>query len=312
MQITEEILQEFQAISSKDIKSFFERCLSFFSGGYSAIVAYYSGRLKTISSEPFQTFEMLKKERDLMFTAFQDHSRQLNNSKWWLVLEQLEAIDSRLNTLSNINRWSRSSATKVAYDPSINVSYTIRENQTLERISQDILKNDNPNDDWLDIAIENDLTEEDYSASGGTELQLKFPKINTGQQIQSVVDVMNGKSIYGKDLDQKLQFDPITEDLKVLGYDETVLQSVNILTLLKRNDNPDFPGQGLQSAVVVGSNRALLNFPVIIRQMTATFATDDSLKNFQVTLIDLNQDNVQISYEVQTRLNETYSGQVVV
>lgn len=312
MQLTGEILDEFKQITSKDIKSFFQRALAFLNDGYNTITAYYSGKSNTISSEPFAIFNSLKSDRNIMFVAFQDHAKQLDNVKWWLVLEQLESIDSRLNTLDNINRWARSSATNVGYDPAINVSYTIKSNQTLERVSQDILKDNNPIDDWYDIAIKNNLAEEDYSAEGGTAIQLSFPKVTTNQQINSVVDRMDGKTIYGKDLDKKLQFDSATEDLKVLDYDTTVFQSVEILALLKQNDNPDSPSDGLQTGVVIGGNRALLNFPVITRQMTSTFAGDDSLKNFKITSISLDQDNVQVAYEVQTRLNETYSGQVVV
>lgn len=309
MELTVDILREFKQVTSKDIEMFFRKSVSFFSIEYNAIVSYYSGRTTSITSKPFEVFEKLKKECKELFETYHLHSKRFNNVKWWLVLEELENIDSRLSTLSNINRWSRSSLTKVGYDPDVSVQYTLKQNQTLERISQDILQSNNP-DGWVDIALNNDLSEEEYSPEGGVNLTLKYPKINRGLQVNSVVDVMIGKSIYGKDLYKKLSFE--NDDLKVLGYDDTVRQSVETLALLKKNDNPDYPSEGLQTAIIVGGNRVALNFPVIIRQMTETFSTDDSLKNFSVTNLEVKEDNVRIDYEVQTRLNETFDGQAII
>jgi hypothetical protein len=264
-----------------------------------------------ITSAPFTAFESLKKDCGDLFEAFQAHSRQFNNAKWWLLLEQLENIDSRLKTLNNINKWSRSSLTKVAYDPSVIVQYSMKQNQNLEKIASDVLKSSNT-EEWADIAIDNYLTEEDYSSEGGVSLNLKLSKANRGLQINSVVAVIQGKSVYGKDLSQKLQFDGDQNDLRVLGYDDTILQSIKILSLLKKNDNPDFPNEGLQSAVVVGSNRGTLNFPIIVRQMAEVFKTDDTLKNFNITSLSVQDDNLAIDYKVQTRLNETYEDQTII
>lgn len=311
MQLTIDTLREFKKITSKDIELFFHKTVSFFSIEYNDIVAYYSGELKNISSEPFEIFEKIKRECSELFSSFQSHSKQLNNVKWWLLLEQLEEIDSRLQSLNNINRWSKSSLTKIGYSSDLSVQYTLKQNQTLEKVSSDILKSTD-SEKWVDLAIKNNLIEEDYSSEGGIDIQLQFPQINQGIEINSVVDVMIGKSIYGKDLFKKLEFVTAEDDLCVLGYDETILQSADILSLLKKGDNPDFPEQGLQSAVVIGANQAMLNFPVISRQMQETFATDDSLQNFTIIDIATKEDNLSISYEVQTRLNETYDGQIAI
>jgi hypothetical protein len=90
----------------------------------------------------------------------------------------------------------------------------------------------------------------------------------------------------------------------VLGYDDTIRQAVDILVNLKKNDNPDNPNHGLQSGLVAGTNRALFNFPVIIRQKSQDFANDDTLKNFRIINLSRDQDNMMMDYEVQTRLNE--------
>jgi len=312
MILDENILQQFKETTQKDLAFFLEEVLLFVKSDRIAIVNYYNGVSSKISSTSFKRFNELQAELSSFFEVYQLHSNTFNNSRWWDVLGLLEEIDSMFSSLRNIHRWSRSSLTKFGYDPNMQINYTLTENQTLERVSQDILSQPDPNNQWYNIAISNDLTEEEYTIHGGTEIQLSYPRINRGIALKSVVDIIVGKKVYGIDLHQKLTYvtdiDAFT-DLHLLSHDDTVLQTVNILTLLKKNSNPDFPNDGLQSSVVVGGNRALLNFPVIIRQLKQTFSTDDSLKNLMVDNIAYDQDNLLISYEVQTRLNETFDGQ---
>jgi hypothetical protein len=304
-QLNSEIIEEFKKITGKDIFLYFNNATVFFSGDYNTIVDYYSGNLDSISSIPFSNFELLDRQNKEIFEIFKEHSRQFNNLKWWLLIEQIEEIDNRLKTLRKINKWARSSLTNVAYDPSIQREYVLKQNQTLENIASNIVGSTNPNDDWVNIAVSNRIEEEDYTNDGGNNIKISFQRSNRNFTVNSVVDVISGKSIYGKDLYRKIQFDEDAEDLKVLNYDETILQAVNILSNLRKNDNPDNPNDGLQSTLVAGSNKAVFNFPIIVRQMSQTFAKDDTLKNFTINDIKIDQDNLFLTYSVQTRLDET-------
>jgi hypothetical protein len=310
MQLDSSILSEFKRITGKDISAYFSNAVNFFNGDYNTIVDYYAGNIASISSVPFANFKAIQKQHMDVMEAFKEHSRQFNNIKWWLLIEQIEDIDSRLATLSKINKWCRSSLTKVGYDPSFQLEYVTRQNQTLESVSSGVAGSLNPNDDWADIAIKNRLSEEDYTPEGGTELKISFERSNGAFKINSVVDIIQGKSVYGKDVYKKIQWEKTSDgflNLKVLGYDDTIMQAIGILANLKKNDNPDNPNNGLQSNVVAGSNRALFNFPIIIRQMSQTFANDDTLKNFKINNLSRDQDNMVMDYVVQTRLDEVVS-----
>lgn len=303
MDLTKDILDEFKKITGTDVGLFFSNAIAFFTVDYNRIVAYYSGSRVVVDKGVFDNFDNLRKDCSNIFAIFHSLNKSLNNLKWWTVLEFVEQIDSRLNTLEVINKWSRSSLKNVGYSPFYQVDYLTKQNQTLERVVKDIL-NDEDQDDWYDLAISNNLREEDYTLSGGTDLKLNLPIINNGIQVDSVVAVMVGKAIYGNDVYKKIQFDTVNNDLTVLNYDDTIVQSVNILAFLKMNDNPAAPNDGLQREVAVGGTRAIMNFPVIQRQMAATFATDDTLKNFTITSMSVDQDGLLINFEVTTRLNE--------
>lgn len=302
------IFEEFKTLTTKDILLFFTDTLDFFRSDYNTIVQYYSGKVDSVGSNVFQRFENLDKEKEEMFIAFQSHSRQMRDTRWWDLLGQLEEIDNRFATLKKVYKWTRSSATNFSYSPNIQLDYMLGQNESLERVTKNVIGSTDSQNDWVTLALENQLEEEDYTIQGGTSLKVTLSnKISTGIQVQSVVDTLNGKSIYGKDLQKELEFssDDSEGDLVVLDYDDTIFQSVEILTVLKKNDNPDAPNLGLQTGVAVGSNRALLNFPVITRQLSETFASDDTLKEFQVLEMRVENDNLLVDFQVKTRLNET-------
>lgn len=304
------LLQDFYSLTGKNTQDFFSKCLAFFQNDYTTIVYYYSGRVKSITSKPFKVFEELSLECQEILEVFQENSFKMSSSKWWEMLEYLEDIDSQFQTLRKINKWSRSSSMTVGYSPTAQISYPLLQNQTLERVSQDILSSSNPQDDWINIALENQLTEEDYTREGGNLLKLNFNRtINTGIVINSVVDSLVGKSIYGKDLDRRLTIQD--DDLIVLDYDQTIFQAVDILSKLKKNDHPDYPTLGLRTSVAVGGNRAALNFPIIDRQMSATFLSDDTLKGFRINSIKVDQDNLLVEFQVKTRLDEIQSREII-
>lgn len=300
------IVEEFERRTRRDLRGFLNRASLFLKNDRIKIIDYYEGKTPSINSMIFQRFIDLEKELKDILNSFSLNKRGFKETYWWDLLETLENTENVFQSIRNAPRWSRSSPMQFGYDSKIQVDYVLTENQTLERVSQDLLSNPNI-ENWYNIAIDNNLREEDYTTEGGREIRLSYNRINKNYDLQSVVDLIYGKSIYGKDLDRKLTFKTDGEgftDLKVLSNDETILQSIDILITLRRNSNPDYPEDGLQRNLIIGGNRAMLNFPVIIRQLKQTFATDDTLKNFQVTNIALKEDNVTLDYQVQTRLNE--------
>jgi hypothetical protein len=305
MDLTKETIREFKKITGTDLEEFFINTAIFFSKDYNRIVAFYSGAISVIDKGPFDNFDKIETDCATIFSKYQAISGRLNNAKWWVVLDLIEQTDSRLKTLRKINKWSKSSLKGVSYHPSYQIEHITTQQQTLERVASDIL-GDQGDDAWFDIAVSNHLTEEGYTMKGGASLKLNLPVINNGIKVDAVIAVMQGKAIYGIDIYKKIQF--LNEDLTILGYDETIEQSVDILANLKRNDNPAYPNDGLQREVVQGGTRASLNFPIIQRQFASTFATDDTLKNFTVTGIDIDADNLTMNFEVTTRLNEVTDG----
>lgn len=303
----ESVVLEFQQYTQTDLRQFLIDVRSFMQNERMAIIRFYQGESTTINKNYYKTFKGLQNRLATVFEAYRLHSNQFKDYSWWELIELLENIDSSFDNLQNIHRWSRSSISRFGFDPNVQLQYFLTENQTLERVSKDILLNDYPNDDWQEIAINNNLREEDYTPEGGVGILLSTISSSNNLKLNAVVDVIQGETVYGLDVDRKLTFTDDEEngfDLAVLSYDNTITQAVDILILLKKNSNPDKPNDGIQSNVIIGGNRAAMNFPIVIRQLKQTFATDDTLQNFTVKNLEFDQDNVLATFEVYTRLGE--------
>lgn len=295
-------LESFKSLTGMDIEPFLRESSRFLSTDYSSILDFYSGDVKSVEPKVLKSFENLKFTLREVFEAFQRNRGSMFHSFYWELLETVEEIDSKLEYLDNADRWSRASITDTGYTNLIRKQHTLKQNQTLENVAEEYYGTANISD-WTKIAQTNHLSEEDYSQEGGNNLIIELDQlITTNLKVDSVVDILYGKSVYGKDIYKKLQF--VSDDLNVLDYDHTLNQSVDILINLKRNSNPDFPELGLQSQTIIGTNRSILNFPIITRDLKNCFSTDDSLKDFQLVSLTREQDNTSLTFKVYTRLNE--------
>ena len=119
--------------------------------------------------------------------------------------------------------------------------------------------------------------------------------------IESVVDNIVGEKILGKDILYKTTFE--NDDLLVLSYKDTFFQSVNILMKLKKGDNPEFYDLGLQKNVAVGSNINSISYPVLLRQISEAFQTDDTIKSQEITGFRKEQDAIFIDMEIESKMS---------
>lgn len=303
IQLTPYVLDDFYKITRCDVRGFLVDYTIFNQTDYNNIFSFYTGKTKTIDPQAFVNFKDLKSRLKEVLIKFQQFNRQLENIKYVELLEVVEECNDVLRTLNNIARWARVSVDDFGYNPTFKIKYVLSQYDTLEKIASFVVQSTNPQDDWWSVAIENNLSEDDYSSYGGKVLDVtKNSRDVENFNITSVLDIIEGKSIQGRDIDRNIHFG--SNDLAYLDEDDTITQAVNILATLRKRDNLDFLSHGLQTSLIVGQSRNLFNFPVIERQMKETFKNDDTLKNFTLTGYRFDQDNVFIEFTVQTRLGE--------
>jgi len=300
--LTQDALDDFEAITKFDISSFFTDYSSFATTDYNKIVNYYNGATITVPADSFSKLKDLTKRGTQAIEVTIGNNSSLDNYKFWIVLEYIENVNSFLETCNNLSRWCRSAVTGAGYQRDVLVDKMLSQGQTLENFEAAVVGSDDPQETWIDTALQNQMKEEDYDLSGGQLMKITYK--GGGLWLQGVVDNMDSSlKVYGLDLDRQIGWS--NDDLNILSYTDTLLQSVDILATLKQGDDPDFPARGINAKI--GGNIAGITYPIIFRSLAASFATDDSLQEFSITDISKIQDAIFINYTVKTKTGDFFS-----
>jgi hypothetical protein len=302
--LTKDMLVSFKSITSYDLTPFFTDYISFTDDHYPAIADFYTNVSKVYPTESFKLLNSLLTTGKYIESIMRNSANSLAAYQYWIIAEQVDDINGSLATANNASRWLRSSITSNARVQGVQVNYMAKQGQGLEDIEQDVLKSDDPENDWAETAISNDLREEDYTLSGGYLIKVIYNN-SASINITTIVDnIDTSDKTYGLDINRQLTW--VNSDIQVLSYRDTIVQSAKILAGLVQGDNPTFPLYGF-SRNFVGSNLAAVAYPTMFRQLAGLFATDDSFKNFAILDISRSQDSIAVKFQVESRAGEVFN-----
>lgn len=294
----ENTIEIFQNKTNFPLADFLVEANSFFSNEFNDIVNFYSGNKNTLDRSQIKKLNSLSEKAIYLQRIFRDNKNKFNTVDFWELLDIIEDIKVKLSTSQNMSKYLRSTINNSVDKKNGFVFDTILENQeTLEDINLKKLKN-TYEEDWFDIALENDLKEIDWDISGGKELKLR-KKIFQSDLVTSMIDNTVGEKIYGRDIKKKLTFED--DDLKSLDYKETVNQTVEILASLNKGDIPEYREIGIPIGLYKGSNFSRLNYSSIVRELNKNFSTDDLFSNFNILEMEYKEGDLYIKYEVNTK-----------
>lgn len=308
--IAQQTLDDFHNITSYDIEVFMDDFIDFVQNHYSNISNFFSGATDVLPTEALYKLKSLISEKKKITDVIILNANSLENYKFWVIVEKVESIGYTLESASKISKWARSASTKNGYKQQVVDTVMLSQGQTLQDVERKILASGDSNS-WVLTAIENSLSEDDYTLEGGQLIKVIY-KNNNSLFLEGVVDNIDSpEKTYGKDIDQNIAIDPITEDFRVLGYEDTLLQSMKILTDLNVEDDPAFPDRGLKlKGTVLGGNVAGISYPIIFRDLALNFATDDSFKSVTVLDIRKDQDAVYLDFTAETIVKGLFSSTV--
>lgn len=301
-ELTSEVLTNFEDITSYDIALFLRTHVDFLETDYNDIVSYYEGNSMIVPTLAFNKLKWLRSEYKKIIDIFSLNASLLLTYDYWVLLEYIEEIGTSLETASNASKWLRSVPTKNGYKQVNIVEHIAAEGASIESLERYVLGSSDPEESWVETAMDNDLREEDYTTKGGYLLKVNF-KNGTAFFINSVVDnIDSAEKTYGLDVKRKIEIQD--NDIVSLGYRETIIQAAEIYAGLKVGDNPAIPDDGVDPRVVVGSTIAGASYPIVFRQLASVFAKDDSFKEFQIQDVVRDKDAVIVKFQVKTRAGE--------
>lgn len=300
--LNRQVLDEFKQIVSFDIVSYFANVQVFFDKHSTNISDYYSGKTKTADLKSFDFLKEIKLQTELLLDVWRLNQTSLKNFKFWILIDQIEQVYSTLLSVENGAKWYRSTKRANDFTTQLPVDIPLLQGQTLEAISSDVLGSNNYDNDWVDLALYNDLEEEDYTPDGGIIIKANLNKNSKRIEIKSVVDIMEDDNILGKDVAKKLSY--VDDDLFTVEGKDCFYQAIDILINLRKQQNPEFRKLGLNNKLIVGSNLNNITYPTIFRDLTEVLRTDDSIKSFSIIDIRRQTEAVSIDVQVESRLNE--------
>lgn len=293
-------IEEFETKTGYPLSTYLSDYVSFNATDSILIANYYGGQAQKPNMPSFNKLDELIKQSKRLSEVINGFRDSFPRTDFWDLVELIEDIKTKLETINNSSRWLKSSITKKNFSPTQEVDHTLESRQTLEKVALDLAGSSDKENDWVALALRNDLKEEDYTTGGGTRMLLTTE--DSGPSLDSVVDNLTGENIYGKDINRVLTF--TDNDLEVLTPQKTIRQAVDILSQLRQGDNPEFSTNGIQTALAVGSNYASFAYPTLFRQLYDTFRSDDTLKSFKVLKLETQQDAIFLEFEVETRMGE--------
>jgi hypothetical protein len=293
-------VDQFKKISGFDLESFLLRFSDFRSIDYPKIVSFYSGQ-SSIDSKSFEKLDGLNKDVKKIGDIYENQSRYFATEYDWDLLDNISSIKTFLATAANAARWARSSVTNDRRSSAISVQRPLKDNEMIEDVELNDLGSGDHQNTWVNTAVRNDVTEEE--AIGGKVLNVNLTGAINSFSLESSVDTLTGKNIYGKDIHRRISF--VNDDINHLDPDATVKQTVEILLGLTKGQNFFSPFDGITKPEASGIDRASISFPSIFRQLANTLATDDSLKDFSITNIRNEPDAVFYDMVVKTRLGDS-------
>ncbi len=302
---------KFERITGYDYAGLMRRFIDFNSNQKPKIFDYYSGSTDTPDGTAFKQLDQLREDFKSAISLVSLNKEAFSEFNDWDLFKDIEEISGKLDTIDKSSKYFRSArlSGRIASSPSIET--TLGNQQTLENLSNSLSFED-PQNDWTKLFLENNLTEESYTADGGALLSVNLSgSASNSLNLTSVVDNINtAEKTYGIDIQKELEFEG--DDLKVLTYQETLQQSIDILSNLSKGDNPEFPTQGVDKSIVIGSTIGAIAFPSIFRQIAQNFESDDTFVSFAISDVAKENDALKFEYQVRTRTNELVTGSIFV
>lgn len=304
MALNNDLIQDFKRMTRFDLEIYLLGVEELSRTYYPKIVAYYRGRSRSLPSLGVKLLDTLASESKKLDWIIGVNVSRFETTDWWDLLELIEDVKVKLQTMQNTPKWARTSLVKATIAANPNTEVQLVQGQTIERLLGGSLGYADEHQDWYDVAITNDIKEEDYSLNGGKSMSVAASG-GSAFNILSIVDIMDRETMKGKEIYRKITWED--NDVKVLNGDASFIQDMEILAGLTKGDNPEFVTNGLSKEIAVGQNINSIAYPLLMRQISEVFNRDDSIDRFSVTRIEKVQDGLFIEMEIFSKSRKVFN-----
>ncbi|MCK9544423.1 MAG: hypothetical protein M0R03_20585, partial [Novosphingobium sp.] len=223
----------------------------------------------------------------------------------WNMVDIFSGVQSSLDKIDVLYKWLRSSRTN-RYSQNIKLDYIQKQNQSLESISSNFGYTEQ--DSWLDLAVQNNIEEEDYTNKGGKMLKAILPNRNFFN-FENIVDSLEGDNVYGKDINKK--FELSEDDISTISGRDNLRQIFDIIMSTISGSIPEFPNYGIPN-YIYGTNMNIIQYPSIFRSIIGMFQNDKRFVSFEILNIKREDDSVHIQTKTNTIMGDEYNKNIII
>lgn len=300
-----DFLDKIYQITNINIESLFKDFSDFYDKDFNELVQYYINYDIDYPKESFDRYEEILNRLNLLIAKLDIHKSIFNNIGYWDILDKIDEIKYKLEGLESYPKFYKVNFLKskdLQNNQDVEV-YVSKQNETLEQVANKF------NENWDDLALLNNFKEEDYDNKGGKKIILKSSLSNSIKDVEapdSIIDILIGKNLLGKDLPNYFEFDAENNDLIYNTPEQTFKEAVDRLFFLKQGSIPEFVDLGVSKDIINEATKGEEYFiPILLRQISESLSLDDTILSFEITNIKKEKDNYFVEAIVQNRLLET-------
>lgn len=291
--------EKFYNVTGYDIKSYFQKFVDFCTNDYPLIVDYYSNGGE-MNKDSFLRLVELVRESETIEPLFILHENTLDDISMWEILDNFTETQTKLSTIKSSARWLRSSS--LDRNNTLQMEKTLRTGERFEDVARQ-LNSSNPEDDWMNITIPQYIEETDYSFSdGGNKFYINLK--NAGNNyLDTVVDVLVGDNILGRDIDVNFVFE--NDDLKIVIGDDAIRQALDTILSSQKGAIPEFNDYGIANEFI-GTTVNAIQYPSIFKDVMNMFQRDSRWDSVELIDVKREEDAVFLSLQCKTVTKKDY------
>ena len=297
--VMDDAFEKFYNVTGYDIKSYFQKFVDFCANDYPLIVDYYSNG-GGMNKDSFLRLVELVRESETIEPLFILHENTLDDISMWDILDNFTETQTKLSTIKSSARWLRSSS--LDRNNTLQMEKTLRTGERFEDVSRQ-LNSTNPEDDWMNITIPQYIEETDYSFSdGGDKFYINLK--NAGNNyLDTVVDVLVGDNILGRDIDVNFVFE--NDDLKIVIGDDAIRQALGTILSSQKGAIPEIKDYGIANEFI-GTTVNAIQYPSIFKDVMNMFQRDSRWDSVELIDVKREEDAVFLSLQCKTVTKKDY------
>ena len=288
-----DIAMKFQEITKFDLYSYFQDYADFMQNQYPDVRAYFAGTNESVNAAYMERLSSLSRRGDDLMKMFDAFGPKLGNVGYWELEVYCQDLNDTIKKIEILPKFLRTSKTPRGYKPFVQLDFNVGGLKDFKDIASQLNSDDITEESLI---LGNDFEESDYEIDTLKKAKT-FYQNTRNVVVKTILEEPVGNKVYGRDILRKITFED--NDLKVVEYEDNVLQKVDILCELVQGDVPEFPTLGRRKTA--GEDWGNYSYPELVRDLQATFMQDDLIDIVTVDNIMVENSDIFMTLNIQTK-----------